>query len=196
MKREIIYILLTSLFLSACDNGSLNRSNLFGYYTDLTAVARTSEFDRINKAIDDHECIYTTGLSHKYDVYATPEIFFDSDGMWNSGDAHYGTCRFIPKGNPYNGFQIIDSSTIIFYIAWLWDPHRVPAGYEVVGRVYAGKYFGELVYCSNQMSYHTYTKVDNKLFLTNGDIFTITSSGLIKDGSSKVLSKYDPSKRF
>lgn len=186
MKLNRLFFLLTLCLLTSC-NKEVN--SLKGWYTNLEVSTRS--FDRINQAIDNHE-----QLSRGF--YATKSAFFDNNGMWSSSDNKYGTCRFLPENRAflYNGYQIIDRSTIIFYIAWLWDPNRVPAGYEVVGRVYAGKHFGELVYCSNQMSYHTYTKVDNKLCLTNGDIFTITSSGLVKDGTSTRFRKYNPSQRF
>ena len=45
-------------------------------------------------------------------------------------------------------------------------------------------------------SYYTYTRVDNKIIVSNGDIYTVANGGLIKDGGSSKWSKYDPSKVY
>lgn len=186
MRNNFIYLLLVTFCLvTSCNK---EERALKGWYT--TTKISTSSFNRINQAIDNHE-----ELSRGF--YATRSAFFYSDGMWSSSHNDYGPCRFLPADECYcYSWQIIDSSTMIYYVGPLWDPNRVPAGDEIIGRVNAGKHFGELVYCCHPMSYYTYTRVDNKLFVSNGDIYTVTSSGLIKDGSSITWRKYDPSKPF
>ena len=42
--------------------------------------------------------------------------------------------------------------------------------------------------------YYTYTLIGNKIVVSNGDIYTIADGGIIKDGSSAILKKYDPIK--
>ncbi len=192
MKRIVcIFICLCCI---ACGKESISTSSLKGWYTDLSSIARTSSFNRINQAIASNECIYTTGYSHDYDYYATPELFFDDNGMWNSSDAHYGTCRFLPNPGCYiSAINILNKNTIVVYFAHLWKPDKVSGQSGIVGRVYAGPYFGELVYYSDSPRYYSYTVLDNKLVVSNGDIYTVTSNGLIKDGSNVLLSKYDPS---
>lgn len=194
MKRLLLLLLVPFLCIS-CDKMGSNSLN--GWYTDLSKVATTYGFNRINQAIENHELIYTTGYSHNYDRYATRDLFFYDSGMWSSSSAHYGTCRFLPEvGQQIFAIHIINENTLVRHYAWLYDPDYVPTSAEIAGRVYAGKHIGYLVYYDSQAATYTYTKVDNKLFLSNGDIFTITSSGLIKDGSNDIMSKYDPSKTF
>lgn len=199
MKRNTLptslFLLCFFFFLSSCEVLNLSNS-LNGWYTDLTGVATTSGFDRINQAITNHECIYTTGYSHNYDYYATPDLFFDSDGRWNSSDAHYGTCRFLPNGYFINVYRVLNQNTIVYYYCWLWKPECIPGAEDIAGRVYAGPYFQTLVYYDTDPKYHTFTKSNNKLIVANGDIFTITDGGLIKEGDSRKLSKYNPEKSF
>jgi hypothetical protein len=66
---------------------------------------------------------------------------------------------------------------------------------DVVYRFYAGPIFGNMEYVGYDWSYYTYAYIaDNKIAVSNGDIYTIVDGGLIKDGSSSILSKYDPTK--
>lgn len=197
MCKKLAYAIAVLMLLSACGKDEKSESSLNGWYTDLSSVARTESFNRINQAISDNECIYTTGYSHKYDYYATPELFFYDDGSWRSSDAHYGTCRFLPKpGCSINVINIVDRNTLVKYYATLWDPKTLSGNAEIVGSVYAGLYFGVLVYYDSSPVYYTYALVENKLVVSNGEIYTITSGGLIKDGTGVLLSKYDPSHRF
>lgn len=199
MKSFFIFLLcacLTCCTMASCDK--MGGNSLIGWYTDLSEVATTAGFERINQAIDNHERIYTTGLSNNYDRYATRDLFFE-DGRWFSYKPYHGTCRFLPDpGGNIFAIHIIDKNTLIYYRnASLYDPDYVPASAEIVGKVYGGRNIGPLVYYdATGTSYQTYTKYDNKLVVSNGDVYTVTSSGLIKDGSSSLMSKYDPSKEF
>ena len=189
----LLWACITCCTVVSCDK--IGGNSLNGWYTDLTNVATTAGFERINQAIDNHERIYTTGYSHNYDRYATRDLFFEN-GRWTSFDAYYGTCRFLPNpGCQIFAIHILDKNTLIYYYAWLHDPDYVPDSAEIAGRVDAGRNIGPLVYY-DAGSYQTYTKYDNKLVVSNGDVYTVTSSGLIKDGSSSLMSKYDPSKEF
>ena len=195
MRKLILFFI--PLLMIACDSNDGNFSSSNAWYTDLTQVAKTSGFDRVNQAIKNYECIYTTGYSHNYDKYATRDVFFLDNGMWYSSSANYGTCRFMPEvGQQIFVVNIVNRDTMVYYYAWLYDPAKVPSSAQILGTVNAGSQIGKLVYYDDSPRTYTYTRVNGKLYVSNGDIFTKTSSGLIKDGSSGVMSKYDPSKSF
>ena len=68
---------------------------------------------------------------------------------------------------------------------------------DVLYKFYAGPIFGKMVYRSENPTYYTYTRVENKIIVSNGDIYTIMEDGsLIEDGSSYKWSKYDPKKEY
>lgn len=189
-----LLILFLPIFIISCDK--IGGNSLKGWYTDLDKVATTSGFNRINQAIDNYECIYTTGYSHNYDKYATRDLFF-KDGRWSSSSANYGTCRFLPEvGQQIYVVHILNENTLTYYYGWLYDPNYVPSSAEILGKVYAGRNIGELVYYDEFPRTYTYTELDNKLYVSNGDIFTVSSTGLIKDGTNGIMSKYNPSTRF
>ena len=85
----------------------------------------------------------------------------------------------------------MDDNTLLFYVGYLYEDGS-DAGEELYS-FYAGSIFGQMTYYGTP-SYYTYAKVDNKLIVSNGDIYTVTSNGLIKDGSSDLWSKYEPNK--
>lgn len=190
---------LMMVVLSSCGSDSdveKDASNsLIGWYINLKQVATTSDFDRINQAIKDHELLssyYYDGERHNY--YATRDFFFFSDGMWYSSAAHYGACRFLPENYWILVLRIIDNNTLEYLVGYLWDPAKVPNDGIIVGKVYAGKYIGNLVYVETDPLTYTYTRIDNKIVVSNGYIYTIVDGGLIEDGSSGKMSKYDPNK--
>lgn len=176
---------------SSCESDGLGKG-LTGYYTDLSYVAKTQDFSEINEAINNNELL----SSYKYDgerhnYYATYDLFITEDGHFTDSKAHFGRLRF-SINYPIIVIQIIDRSTIKFY-----NPMLYKEGYgegEDVYKLYAGPIFGNLVY-NGEASYYTYAYIDaNKIAISNGDIYTIVDGGLIKDGSSSILSKYDPTK--
>lgn len=59
--------------------------------------------------------------------------------------------------------------------------------YYVSTSYYIGK--DKLIYYSSSNSTYTYVEVDGKILVTNGDLYTRTSNGIIKDGTSEVLQK-------
>ena len=172
---------------------------LKGYYVDLNMLAKTSQFDRINQAIRDNELLSKYPTIGAY-YYATRDLFFRDDGRWWSSDGHYGACRFMPYNNYHestdyiNIVQIVDSNTIILYSAWLWDPNELPSYAETLGGVNGGTFIGPLVYNVTDKWTYTYTEVNNKLILSNGYIYTVVDGGIIRDGDSRIMSKYNPFK--
>lgn len=172
--------------LSSCQK--LTGGGMTGWYTDLSKVAKQSDFNVINEAIDSKEVLssYRTG---KY--IASYDLFIGSDGQYNDSAASFGRLRFtIPT--VINTIRIVDSNTLIFYVGYLYVDGR---GYgDAVYKLYAGRIFGNMAYYGSP-SYYTYAKADNKILVSNGDIYTIVDGGLIKDGGSSRLSKYDPTQR-
>lgn len=59
--------------------------------------------------------------------------------------------------------------------------------YYVTTPYYIGK--DKLIYFSISQSTYTYVELDGKILVTNGDIYTRTSNGLVKDGTSEVMQK-------
>lgn len=202
IKRKSIWSLLTlmvtaivSLSLFSCgdddDDDNLG-SGLKGWYTDLSIVATESDFDIINEAIDNHEVLSSYrygGQTHEH--IASYYEFISSDGRYSDSKADFGRLRFTI--NPQIlVIRIVDDATLIFYYGWLYIDGRGPG--DAVYKLYAGRIFGDMAYYGDP-TYYTYAKVDNKLIVSNGDIYTIVDGGLIKDGSSSKWSKYDPTKR-
>ena len=174
------------------ENGSDgdNGNRLIGWYADLNRVAKQSDFVEINKAINNHELLSSYPSIGNY-YYASYDLFI-INGMYSDSDAHFGRLRFsIP--NPITVYRVLDDQTFLIYNPFLYEDGAGSG--EAVYKLYAGSIFGNMTYYDNP-TYYTYYKSDNKLFVSNGDIFTITGSGLIKDGSSVVFSKYDPIKRY
>jgi len=192
MKKNLFLgLLLCSMFMfSSCENDGLG-TGLTGYYTDLSYVAKTQDFNEINEAINNNELLssYKYG-GERHNYYATYDLFIE-DGRYSDSNAHFGRLRF-SINYPIIVIQIVDKSTIKIY-----NPMLYKEGYgdgEDVYKLYAGPIFGNLVY-NDEPSYYTYTYIaTNKIALSNGDIYTIVDGGLIEDGSSNILSKYDPTK--
>lgn len=194
MKKNLFLgLLLCSMFMfSSCEDEGLTGSTgkgLVGYYTKFDWVAQTSDFDEINEAINNHELLADYGKYGKY--YATYDLFIDEDGCFSTSDNHCGRLRF-SVDNFINVIRILDSNTLLFYSASLYVD-GMGEGDELY-KLYAGPIFGNLTY-KDTPSYYTYTVIDNnKIVVSNGDIYTIVDGGLIKDGSSSIWSKYDPTK--
>ena len=75
---------------SSCENDGLGKG-LTGYYTDLSAVAKTSDFDEINEAINNNELLHVYYFTMRPDeyYYATKDLFL-RDGMWWDSEHHHG----------------------------------------------------------------------------------------------------------
>lgn len=194
----IMMAAIVCLSLSSCggdddDNGSGLESGLKGWYTNLSEVAKQSDFNVINEAIDNEEVLSSYrygGQTHKH--IASYDEFIDSDGAYHDSDASFGRLRFTIS-TPINAIRIVDDSTILFYSAWLYIDGRGLG--DTVYKFDAGRIFGNMAYYGTP-TYYTYAQVENKLVVSNGDIYTVVDGGLIKDGSSGKWSKYDPNKRY
>ena len=194
----IIMVAMLSIGLSSCgdddnDDGGGLGSGLKGWYTNLNEVAKESDFNIINEAIDNEEVLSSYrygGQIHKH--IASYDEFIDSDGFYSDSDASFGRLRFTIS-TPINAIRIVDDTTLIFYVGWLYIDGKGSG--DVVYKLYAGRIFGNMAYYGSP-TYYTYAKVENKLVVSNGDIYTIVDGGLIKDGSSGRWSKYDPNKRY
>lgn len=188
---SILLFVLAMLFATSCKKEG---AGLQGWYTDLSKPAQQSDFNEINTAINNHELLSSYGSGNNY--YATYDLFIDDDyGNYYDGAAYFGRLR-----NAVNkiiwAIQIVDESTLKIYSGALYPEGGYGTnGMEAFYKLYAGSIFGNMAYYATPV-YYTYVKSDNKIVITNGDIYTITSDGLIKDGSSMQLSKYDPAKQF
>lgn len=190
----MMLLAMSMLFASSCKKDV--SGGLTGWYADLSYPAKQSDFNEINMAIINHELLksyYYSGEYHNY--YATYDLFVDSDGYYSDSDPHCGRLRF-SINNAFSAIQIVDGSTLKYFGGGLY----VEGGYGTSGmepfyKLYAGSIFGNMAYYGTPI-YYTYVKSDNKIMVSNGDIYTITNGGLVKDGSSTVLDKYDPSKRY
>ena len=168
-------------------------SGLVGWYTNLSTVAKQSDFNEINEAIYNHELLRTYGENVKY--YATRDLFIGSDGSFGTSGSEFGRLNgSISSGN--NFVRVVDNSTIQRFTGGLClEGARYGEGSIPAYKLYAGPIFGNMAYYGSG-AYYTYVKQGNKIIVTNGDIYTIVDGGLIKDGTSEKLSKYDPSKRY
>lgn len=187
-------MLLAVVMLCAvgCTKNNGLGSGLQGWYTDLSKPAKQSDFNEINTAINNHELLMSYSYSNNY--YATYDLFIDDDyGNFYCSAAYFGRLR-----NSVNciiwAIQIVDNSTLKIYSGVLYPEGGTgTSGKESFYRLYAGSIFGNMAYYASPV-YYTYVKSDNKIVVSNGDIYTVSDGTLIKDGSSTVLSKYDPSK--
>lgn len=189
LASTLVLIVMGFMFATCSDSDSDSSRNdgLKGWYLDMNSVAKEADFDEINKAIRNKEVL----TSYKYNEYvASRDLFINSDGSYSDSDSHFGRLRFSIKSF-INVVRILDDNTLLFYVGYLYEDGS-DAGEELYS-FYAGSIFGQMTYYGTP-SYYTYAKVDNKLIVSNGDIYTVTSNGLIKDGSSDLWSKYEPNK--
>lgn len=168
-------------------------SGLVGWYTDLSIVPKQSDFNEINEAIYNHELLRTYGENVKY--YATRDLFISSDGSFGTSGRELGRLEGSIRSDN-NFVRVVDNSTIQRFGGWLClEGASWGEGQILAYKLYAGPIFGNMAYYGSG-AYYTYVKQGNKIIVTNGDIYTIVDGGLIKDGTSQKLSKYDPSKRY
>lgn len=188
---SMLLLAVIMLYTTSCKKES---SGLQGWYTDLSQPAQQSDFNEINTAINNHELLSSYGSGNNY--YATYDLFIDDDyGNYYDGAAYFGRLRNSVNKTIW-ALQIVDESTLKIYSGVLYPEGGYGTnGMEAFYKLYAGSIFGNMAYYATS-TYYTYVKSDNKIVITNGDIYTITGNSLIKDGSSILLSKYDPTKRY
>lgn len=199
-KKNLLVIMMTAMLsvgllsCSSSDNGEGGMgSGLKGWYTNLSEVAKQSDFNKINEAIQNEEVLSSYNIGgYKYTYVASQDLFIDSNGMYDDSNAHFGYLRFSIQ-SCISAIRIIDDSTLLSYYAYLYEDGA--SSDDAVYSFYAGSIFGNMTYYGTP-TYYTYAKVDNKIVVSNGDIYTIVDGGLVKDGSSGRWSKYDPTKRY
>lgn len=186
----LLCAVILSVSATSCgDDENGGGKGLRGYYTDLSCVAKQSDFNEINEAINNNELL----ASYKYggewhNYYATKGLFIESDGRFSDFDANCGRLRFTITCQ-INVIRIVDDNTLYVYYAWLYEEGRGSG--DVVYKIYAGPIFGNMAYREKPTIY-SYVVVDNKLIVSNGDIYTISGNTIRKDGSSSILTKYNP----
>jgi len=196
MAAAIAGIGFTSCSKDDDETGGVS-GGLKGYYIRFNYVAKESDFDEINEAIENHELLASYrygGETHKY--YATYDLFIDSDGCFYNEGSNSRWGRFKNTIDAIiNVIQIVDNNTLAFCSGDLYvDNGKYD---DVLYKFYAGPVFGKMVYRSESPIYYTYTRVENKIIVSNGDIYTIMEDGsLIEDGGSTKWSKYDPKKEY
>ena len=182
---------MLSVSASSCgdDEKGGGGKGLRGYYTDLSYVAKQSDFNEINEAINNHELLksYTYG-GERHNYYATKDLFLDSEGGFDDTNPNCGRLRFSINSQIWV-LRIVDDNTLYVYYAWLYEEGRGSG--DVVYKIYAGPIFGNMAYREKPTIY-SYVVVDNKLIVSNGDIYTISGNTIRKDGSSSILTKYNP----
>ena len=192
----IMMVTLAGLSFVSCSDDDGDDDNgggkMTGWYIDLNEPATQSNFKIIDEAINNHELLasYSYG-GQRYNYYATKDLFFSSDGMYTDTDAHFGRLRFSIQSQ-VTVIHVIDNTTLTKYYA---DLYRGGASSEdKVFKIYAGPIFGNMEYCGSP-TYYTYAIAGNKIIVSNGDIYTISTNGLIREGTSSLMSKYDPNVR-
>ena len=192
LKRAFLLSFFILSIMPSCNDDD-NGNGLNGYYTELSYLPTRSDFFEIENAINNNELLSSYkygGQTHNY--YATKDLFINSDGSYTDSNAHFGRLRF-SVNSVINVIKIVDNKTLLFYVGWLYEDG---ASYEdVVYRFYAGSIFGNMAFYGTP-TYYSYIISNNKLVVSNGDIYTIVDGGLVKDGSSSRWSKYDPNKTY
>lgn len=188
MTTIITVTIVCICFMSCSSDDNDNDKGLSGYFTDLSYVANQYDFEEINEAIYNNELLssYTYGgQTHNY--FASRDLFIASDGMFTDYQAQLGRLRF-SIASQITVIRIVDNNTLYIYYADLYEEGC--GNGDTVYKLYAGPIFGNMIYCGVPTIY-TYTIVDNKLVVSNGDIYTISGNTIRKDGNSSILTKYN-----
>ena len=205
-KIYFLGLLVCSMFMfSSCENNGLGSGStgkgLVGYYTDLSCAAKASDFNAINQAINNGEVLVEKS-KYRDEVIADYSVFIENNGAWNDTGNNLGRFRFYlsdrNKASLYPVIHIIDKNTIAKQGMSCFLYKEGYGNGEPIYKFYAGPIFGNMEYVANyDWTYYTYTYIaDNKIVVSNGDIYTIVDGGLIQDGRSGILSKYDPTKLY
>ena len=188
-------VAIVSIIFVSCggdDDNGVTGEGLKGWYTNLNEVAKQSDFNVINEAIDNKEVLSSYRYGGQIHTHiASYDEFIDNDGCYHDSEASFGRLRFTISKNILV-IRIVDDKTLLFYSAMLYVDGRGSG--DAVYKLYAGRVFGNMAYYGTP-TYYTYAKIENKLVVSNGDIYTFVDGGLVKDGSSGRWSKYDPNKR-
>lgn len=127
---RLLSVLVTiALCIGMTSCGSDDESSekgLMGWYTDLTDVARESDFSEINTAINNKEQLssyYYGGERHTY--IASYDLFVNSStGYFNDTSSYLGRLRFKIK-NPINVVRILNDNTLMTYVGFLYVAGKI-----------------------------------------------------------------------
>ena len=130
----ILFVLSCAAFVSCSDkdkdDDDSKEGGIKGWYTNLNLVAKQSDFNVINQAINNNEVLSSYkygGVTHTY--VASRNLFIDNDGRYSDSNAHFGRLRFSIQ-TPINVIRIVDDNSLLFYSGWLYedgDPDRPDA---------------------------------------------------------------------
>lgn len=208
-----VLILGTSATLSSCggddednvgktDNNSVTNSSsnsawgkgvwyTYQSYIDGVSVNKSS-FEEIEKAIDNNEILDTWYISGRpYYTYATRDKFAYPDGSF-SAQGNYGRLSRIAEVGIYYAIRIIDDNTLVACAFHIYvDEDMTRTDYKKLATLFNGHIFKSIsLYLSE--TYYTYTKSNNKIMTSNGNIYTMIDGKLIQDGTSEPLVPFNP----
>jgi hypothetical protein len=96
----------------------------------------------------------------------------------------------------YIVYNIENSNTIVKYFGHVLQYGASAASGETLLFKFNNSTLGTLALYGYTFRYYTYSTSDNKIWSDEPEIFTITSNGLIPDGSSIRYIKYDQDKTY
>lgn len=219
MKTNIFYKLLlvffvalfTTIAISSCDkddDGSDSGSGISvsgTWYATQESInhitLNKTDFQKIEEAIEKHDLLYTMYIdrNNTREYYAEKNMFVLDDGSFNTNNNLAGYLRNTITFH-HSSVRIVNSNTLANCSISLYVDENMKenhtATYKKVASVYQGSIFKSVSAYVYYESYYTYAKSGNKIIVSNGDIYTVTDSGLIKDGSSDIMVKYDPTKIY
>ena len=144
--------------------------------------------DDIAKILD----LYTYDNCY-WDINSNGELVNYKRIFTNTGVKTEFQFNFSTSAENWDVLNIVDKNTIVRYRANVYFSNARSMSDKT--KLYTFGYNGLaylLALYPYQSWYYTYWIDDGKLYTTEPSIFTITSNGLIRDGSSKVYVKYDP----
>ena len=99
-------------------------------------------------------------------------------GLWSASNGSYQGVSFRFVYNFINSNTVVDYSTVSnSREGWIGEVVAIPG--------HSGWY-----YSPNGMRNYTYYVLDNKIYITDGTILTITDGGLLEDGSNVVYTRW------
>ncbi|MBQ0074228.1 MAG: hypothetical protein KBT34_08530 [Prevotella sp.] len=201
----LVLVLGVTFSFSSCggddSDGSDTNTNVEWYanQNDISQISVSKyNFQNIENAIDNEELLGKTYVSNGRYIY-----YYAQRSMFVFGDGSFGTTGTTPGQklgrleNTVNGhlyaIRIENSNTLAVcqFSLFVDEDMSSSSNRKKIATVFNGHIFKSVsVYLSE--NYYTYIKSDNKIIVSNGDIYTVTSSGLIKDGSSSIMKRFDP----
>lgn len=183
---------------NSSSNSAWGRGTWYAQQSEINGVSvKKSDFEEIEKAIDNHELLYTShGLHKEYEHYAERGMFVKDDGRFtttsSSGRLEMSIYECI---NP--AVRIVDDNTLVLceFRLYVDDEMKTEQVLKKLATLFNGHIFKSVSLYIRE-SYYTYTTLGNKIIVSNGYIYTISNGTLIQDGSSTPLVPFDPMKVF